>query len=109
MALSVSSTKAISGAATVGLTSPGKVQATPPQHTFRETLDAVMRSDAIFQSPLNAELSAFQQKVIQGQSFNAKELLYYQVRAGQFGLYVELYSKLADSMLAVTRRLQNPQ
>lgn len=104
MALSVSSVSAASGSGYLG--SP---VLTGHDGRAREKFAAAMDAQRALQTDLHTELAGIQQKVLQGHQFSAKELLYYQIRAGQFNLRVELCSKLADSLLSVTRRLQNQQ
>lgn len=43
-----------------------------------------------------------------GFKISPQELIVYQVRAGQFGLRVELLSKLAESAMSSIRKFQNP-
>ncbi|MCI5066669.1 hypothetical protein MRY87_13190 [bacterium] len=46
-------------------------------------------------------------RVVGGENLSSHELLVYQVRAGEFGMNVELVSKVAESVGASLRKLQN--
>lgn len=43
-----------------------------------------------------------------GFKLSPQELIIYQVRAGEFGLRVELVSKMAESLMSGVRKFQNP-
>ena len=55
---------------------------------------------------LEEELKNIQGQLANGHNFSPKELLLYQVKASQFGLRVELVSRVAESLVAVTKKLQ---
>lgn len=91
----------------------GKIEAAGlgSQGTFAKTFETI-RSAAFGDSggmSLHSELSAFSDKILSGKAVPLADLMVYQIRAGQFGMRVELFSKLADSMLATMRKLQQPQ
>lgn len=54
-----------------------------------------------------AAMRELTQKIESGTSISSKELLLYQIRAGEYGMRVELVSKLADSANSSLKRLQN--
>jgi len=56
---------------------------------------------------LHTQLVQLQHKVAGGAPFTPRDLLLYQIRAGQLHLQVELVSKAAESMLATVRKFQN--
>lgn len=58
---------------------------------------------------LQAELATLRAKITRKGNIDARDLLLYQIRSGEFGLRVELISKVADSLLATTRKLQSGQ
>ncbi len=72
---------------------------------FKETLNAnkPVGLDA------HAELVALRDKILQGGKLEPKQLLYYQIRAHQFGLGVELVSKVGESVSATVRRFEQGQ
>ena len=53
------------------------------------------------------ELAAFQQQAAAGKQIDAKDLLLYQIKAGEFNLRVEMFSKIADSFLGTVKKLQS--
>ena len=53
------------------------------------------------------QLQKIEAGIMRGQKLSAPELLVYQIKAGQFGLRVELVSKLAESLAGSWRRLQS--
>jgi len=60
--------------------------------------------------PLGARaLAAQRERLLRGGAISARELIAYQIKAGEFGLHVELISKVADGVLSTVRRLQNSQ
>ena len=58
---------------------------------------------------LHQELMAIQSKVLKGAALTPQELISFQIKANQFGVRVELISKVAESAMATTRKLQNQQ
>lgn len=58
------------------------------------------------QENLHSELVKFSQAIQSGKNLTTKELLYYQVRAGQFGMQVELVSKVGESVTSTVRKLE---
>ena len=54
-------------------------------------------------------LAGYEARLKSGQKLSVQELIHFQVQAGHFGVGVELLSKLAESMIAATRRLQQGQ
>lgn len=79
------------------------------QHvSFKEVLagvDAAMHES----SDIYRSIQQFQSSVIAGREISPKELLVFQMRASQFGVHVELLSKVAESSLSSLRRLQQTQ
>ncbi len=76
--------------------------------SFKEVLagvnSAMQESSDIFGS-----IRQFQSTVMSGRKISPKELLVFQIRASQFGVHVELLSKVAESGLSSLRRLQQTQ
>ena len=58
---------------------------------------------------LHAEIAAFEDGVRNGVSFSARELILYQIKAGRFGLGVEMLSRLAEGLMGTIRRFQQGQ
>ena len=75
---------------------------------FKQILSNVTESKPD-QKNVFQEITELQQKLISGNKIPPKELLLYQIKAGQFGLRVELVSKVADSALSTARKLQGSQ
>lgn len=72
---------------------------------FRDIVAALREPD-----PLGIRALAEQrEQLIRGVAISPRELIAYQIRAGEFGLQVELVSKIADGVLSTARRLQNSQ
>jgi hypothetical protein len=46
-------------------------------------------------------------EITNGTKLSSQELLLYQMRVGEYGMQVELVSKVAESMNASLRKLQN--
>ncbi len=79
-----------------------KVSATSQNSTgFKEILTATLA--------LEGEVKTMRGTLSTKKTLNPRELLYYQVRIGEYGLTVELLSKTAESALTTLRKLQNPQ
>lgn len=57
----------------------------------------------------HAELVGFRDKILSGKQFSHQELLYFQVRAGELGMKVELCSKLAESLSSTLKKFQQSQ
>lgn len=55
----------------------------------------------------HTELIKLREGLLAGKAFTPQELLRYQIVAGNFGLRVELVSKVADGLLTTVKRLQN--
>ena len=84
----------------------GKVQSV----SFQSILGSIRKKFVSANKPdVHLELLTLQKKVMQNQNIPARDLLVYQVKASQLRLKVELTSKVAESMLATTRRLQQGQ
>src|SRR4051812_18311221 len=55
------------------------------------------------------QLDALRQSLKTQQTLSPRQLLAYQVEVNQLGLRIEMLSKVADTALTVTKRLQNGQ
>lgn len=55
---------------------------------------------------LQKDLKSFTEGIIQGKAYSPRELLFYQIKASQFGLGVELISKVGESASATLRKLE---
>ena len=56
-----------------------------------------------------SEIQNMQKNLLNGKEFSGKDLIMYQIKAGQFNLRVELLSKVAEGMISSFRKFQNPQ
>lgn len=101
------SVKRGSGLSIQGPSPKGASGATAP---FKDVLagkvDPKGQQVAIPTDPFRA-MNQLSQRVLKGEHIGSKELLLYQIRAGQFGMRVELTSKVAESVSASVRKLQN--
>lgn len=108
----------ISGVAKLSETLGGLVsQAAKPDHpgsqvSFKETLEAVggnQKVDAVMGGTLQRDIQMLQADLLTGRKLSASELLLYQIKVGQFGLRVELLSKVAEGLLGTVRKFQQGQ
>jgi len=100
--VSIASSAPVSTAAPVAK-SVATVAAPPPKTSFKDILTSGANGD------LHLELERMRERLLTARSFTPQELLAWQIRAGQFGLRVELISKVAEGVMGAARRLQNPQ
>lgn len=82
-----------------------------PKKSFNQIMQELSgaggkRTD-LWSNSLHKELVNFQQMVQSGKHLSPQQLLVYQIKAGQFGIRVELISKVAESVNATTRRFQS--
>ena len=64
---------------------------------------------ALLGGDLHQELLQVRSKLINGAEFSPRELLLYQIRAGEFGLQVEMVSKLSEAAMSTVRKFQHGQ
>lgn len=74
-----------------------------PQVSFSEILNGTKNRD------LHVEISQLQQQLLNNRELSPRELLLYQIKVGRMGMQVELVSKLSESLIATSRRLQSSQ
>lgn len=96
---------------TSGLTTPrgqgaGRAQKSPD---FGQVLSQIQQDigPAKVSADPFAAMRELTQRIESGTRISSKELLLYQIRAGEYGMRVELVSKLADSANSSLKRLQN--
>ena len=83
----------------------GKTEANRSKSFGQELLEAK-------QEPLNSsrdlyqDLVQMQQQILKSKSVPAKDLILYQIKTAQFGLHVELLSKIGESALSTIRKFQ---
>lgn len=86
----------------------GMVKETLPtagqQTSFKDVLKGVSSANDIVS--LQKDLKSFTDGVVSGKSFSPRDLILYQIKAGQFGLGVELVSKVAESAGATIKKLE---
>jgi hypothetical protein len=75
-----------------------------PQTSFKDVMKSVAKAGDL--GGLQKDLNLFSQSVMAGKKFNPQDLIVYQMKAGQFGLGVELVSKVAESASATLRKLE---
>src|SRR5690554_5116769 len=91
-----------SGSSSVGQASGGK--------SFQQILSAHEQPQKPLSSIPADPYRAMEQlttRLVRNEQLSSRELLIYQLRAGQFGVQVELVSKVAESVGASLRKLQN--
>ena len=103
------SAKRVVGLSPKAALSPNGLESHAPGKSFKEVLhsiDSKAHSTKIPADPFQA-MNQLTERVLRGDKLNSRELLLYQVKAGQFGMHVELISKVAESGSASVRKLQN--
>ncbi len=75
-----------------------------PKVNFAEVLKGVSQGGG--QDNIHADLVKLSYAIHSGKNISARELLFYQIRAGQFGLQVEMASKLGESLSSTIRKLE---
>lgn len=96
--------------ALAGSAGPSNFELKPAAVSFSQILERIAeRLGFDGKTDLHAELASLQKVALGKSSFSNKELLLYQVKAGQMHLQVELVSKVAESGLAALRKLQQAQ
>lgn len=71
--------------------------------SFQEIKEALGGKD------LFSEIRTLQQNLLNGKGLTARELIFYQIKAGQFNLRVELFSKVAEGLVSTIKKFQNQQ
>ena len=80
--------------------------------SFKQTLEGVRNNismDALAGVDIQRDMRQLQADLVSGRKISAPELLLYQIRIGQFGLRVELMSKVAEGLLSTVRKFQQGQ
>lgn len=80
------------------------VPAVGQQNSFKDVLKGLSSSNDIVS--LQKDLKTFTEGIVAGRSFSPRDLILYQIKAGQFGLGVELVSKVAESASATIKKLE---
>lgn len=100
----------IGGAAGARFQAPSGTVPSSPVRPFSEVLSRT-KSEGVWSLVANPalfrELTALQQRVLQSKTIEPRDLLIYQVKASQFGLGIELLSKLAEAVSSSIRKFQN--
>ena len=82
-----------------------KTQANRPKSFGHELLQAKEQLSATG-TDLYQDLVRMQQQILSSKSVPAKDLILYQIKTAQFGLHVELLSKIGESALSTIRKFQ---
>jgi hypothetical protein len=93
----------IQGSQAIGMVKES-VQTIGQKGSFNEVLKGVSSGNDIIS--LQKDLKTFTEGVVSGKSFSPRDLIIYQIKAGQFGLGVELVSKVAESASATIKKLE---
>ena len=82
-----------------------------PAKDFKSTMDGIRAelSQPTKTPDVYQEITQLQQAILKGEKISAQQLIYYQIKAGQFNLQVELISKVSDAALTTLRKFQNSQ
>ena len=107
MISSAAVTSAIPIPSKIGL--PGQGVGLPistPAQSFAEILGQMVEKRGITLDNFQ-QLNSLQHKVLSNKAVSPRDLLLLQMQMGKFNLQVELVSKLAESVSATFRRLQN--
>jgi len=75
--------------------------------TFKEVFEGLI--NGLGKTDFHKEMATLQHSLKGGKHLAPRELLLYQIKAGQFGLRVELVSKLAESAVSTLRKFQGNQ
>ena len=98
--------KVIAALKSVSGVSPANVAQSSLVHkSFNSVLQGVAGGSGSF-IELQKDISRFSQKVLTGVELKPRELIIYQIKAGQFGLGVELVSKVGESLSTTIKRLK---
>ena len=76
---------------------------------FKNVMAEANKQQGPGKKDLHAELTQLQQRIERGDKIDSRELILYQIKAGQFGLEVELVSKVAEAGLSTARKFQSQQ
>ncbi len=90
-------------------TSQGSLKIQKSFERVRSELTPALSNLQILGPDLSRELAHITKAALSGKQLTAQELVAFQVKAGQFGLRVELISKMAEAGISTLKKLQNPQ
>lgn len=80
--------------------------------SFQQVLEKTKAADNVPQVKSGdafAEIQAMQKSIMSAKELSGKDLILYQIKAGQFNLRVEMLSKVAEGVVGTFRKFQNPQ
>lgn len=77
-----------------------------PEKSFKSFLTALDKNKEL---SLHQDLQKLQKTILDGKKLDPRELLLYQIKAGQFSLNVELISKVGESLTATVRKFEQGQ
>lgn len=86
---------------------PNTIKAEESGQTFKEIMNSLQREAS--NSSQIKEFRELDAKLQRGGAISPRELISYQIKISEFGLRVELVSKLAESLSSTVRRLQSGQ
>ena len=89
----------------LGIDSSRKTTEIAPKKTPKLSFEGVLKESK--NSDPYTELLKLREGLAAGKTFTPHELLRYQITASNFGLRVELVSKLADGLLTTVKKLQS--
>ncbi len=76
---------------------------------FQQVMEQVGGVPKLLGLELHKDIAKLQSSAVSGKALSTQELLYYQIKANEFNLRVELTSKVAESAISTTKRLQQAQ
>lgn len=97
------------GNSTGQLAGTEKIAGSERSLSFSAVMESRRSSESLLATGLHSELAAFTSKALSGAKIPPQELIAFQIRAGEFGMRVEMASKIADSLLHTLRKLQQTQ
>ena len=72
-----------------------------PKLSFKDVAKEIAKS-----RDLHQELVSLQEGILSGRKFTPQELLLYQIKASEFGMEVEMISKLGETLTSTLRRFE---
>lgn len=84
----------------------GAVSDAPQNPAVKAPFD-IKAAEQLLGVDLHREIVLNRTQALGGATFNARELLAYQIKAGELSLRVEMLSKVADSLTGTIRKLQS--
>lgn len=88
------------------------IQQNRDKQSFNDVLEEIRNQpklDSMLGLDLHRDINTLKADLMAGRKIAPAELLLYQIKVGQFGLRVELLSKVAEGFLSTVRKFQQGQ